>query len=119
MDLGKKMKSFVKQYVAVVKGDDAEAQGEKVFRQADSALQTHIANLKGDTISLEDNVTNAKEELNLARVNNGQIISDRNEYVNCLLEAKNNLIEAKYELEVHKLKLEFLEGELKNLSSEN
>ena len=74
MDLGKKMKSFVKQYVAVVKGDDAEAQGEKVFRQADSALQTHIANLKGDTISLEDNVTNAKEELNLARVNNGQII---------------------------------------------
>lgn len=105
------MKSFVKQVVAVLKGDDAEAMGQKILRGADSALKTQIASLNGDTISLEDNVEAAAEGLALARINHGQIISDRNGYVSELLKAKNKLIDAEEALEVHKEKLAFLESE--------
>lgn len=113
-----KMKSFVKQFVAVVKGDDAEAQGQKVLRQADSALQSQVASLNGDTITLEDSVTSAKEALDLARVNNGQVIIDRSYYVRNLLNAKNKVTEAEEALKSHKEKIAFLESELKALSEE-
>lgn len=119
METLKKVKSFVRQFEAVVKGDDAAALGEKVFRQADSALQCQIASLKGDTIRLEDGVESAKEELALCRVNHGKTISNRDTYVSRLLEAKNGLTNAEEALEAHILKLEFLEEELKNLSTED
>ena len=60
-----KMKSFVKEVVAIISGDNAEATGQKILRQADSALKTQIASLNGDTISLEDKVEDAKEALRL------------------------------------------------------
>ena len=49
-----KTKSFVKEVVAILKGDDAEATAQKILRQADSAFKTQIASLTGDTIALED-----------------------------------------------------------------
>jgi len=103
-----KTKSFVKEIVALLKGDDAEATAQKVLRQADSAFKTQIASLTGDTISLEDAVEDAKEALRLARLNNGSIISDRNNYIRNLLEAKNTLTKAEEALEAHNAKLDFL-----------
>ena len=111
------MKSFVKQVVAVLKGDDAEVTGQKILRGADSALKTQIASLNGDTISLEDNVETAKETLTLARINGGNIISDRNMYVANLLEAKNKLTDAEEALEFHLKKLAFLESEFELINS--
>ena len=103
-----KTKSFVKEIVALLKGDDAEATAQKVLRQADSAFKTQIASLTGDTIALEDKLEDAKEALRLARLNNGQLINDRNSYVNSLLRAQNNLIDAEEALEAHNNKLQFL-----------
>ena len=57
-----KMNSFVKQFVAAVKGDDVEVQAQKAWRSAESALKVQIAAREGDTISLEDAVNQAKEE---------------------------------------------------------
>jgi len=113
-----KTKSFIKEFVAVVKGDDAEASAQKALRQADSALQTQIASLTGDTITLEDKVTAAKEAQVLARVNNGNVITDRSVYVRNLLNAKNAVTVAEEELKAHKEKIAFLQGELKGLSEE-
>ena len=113
-----KTKSFIKEFVAVVKGDDAEASAQKALRQADSALQTQIASLTGDTITLEDKVTAAKEAHVLARVNNGNVITDRSVYVRNLLNAKNAVTVAEEELKAHKEKIAFLQGELKGLSEE-
>jgi hypothetical protein len=104
-----KMKSFVKEVVAIIQGDNAEATAQKVLRQADSALKTQIAALHGDTIALEDKVEDAKEGLRLARVNNGQVITDRNQYVRNLLSAKNSLTEAQDNLTEHLEKIAFLE----------
>ena len=110
------MKSFVKQVVAVLKGDDAEATGQKILRAADSALKTQIASLNGDTISLEDAVQEATEGLALARINHGSIITDRNQYVANLLVAKNVLTDAEEALEAHNEKLAFLEAEFEAIN---
>jgi hypothetical protein len=110
-----KMKSFVKEVVAILQGDNAEATGQKILRQADSALKTQIASLNGDTITLEDTVEYAQENLRIARVNNGKLITDRNVYVRSLLEAKNKLTDAQDALEAHLEKIAFLQGEYDSL----
>lgn len=103
------MKSFVKEVVAILQGDNAEATGQKILRQADSALKTQIASLNGDTISLEDRVEDAQESLRLAKVNNGKLITDRNQYVRNLLDAKNALTDAQDALSAHLEKIAFLQ----------
>jgi len=103
-----KTKSFVKEIVALLKGDDAEATGQKVLRQADSAFKTQIASLTGDTIALEDRLEDAKEALRLARLNSGQLIGDRNAYIRGLLQAQNVIVDAEEALEAHNNKLAFL-----------
>ena len=112
-----KMKSFVKEVVAIISGDNAEATGQKILRQADSALKTQIASLNGDTISLEDKVEDAKEALRLARVNNGKLITDRNEYVRNLLNAKNALTDAEEAFEIHLEKIAFLQEQYDSLDA--
>lgn len=107
--------SFCKQFQAAVKGDTTAVQAEKALRSATSALQVQISNMEGDSISLEDNVDNAKEKLKLARVNNGLVISDRVSYVLNLVAAQNNVTEAENALEDHKSVLAFLVSELTNL----
>lgn len=112
-----KMKSFVKEVVAIISGDNAEATGQKILRQADSALKTQIASLNGDTISLEDKVEDAKETLRLARVNNGKLITDRNEYVRNLINAKNALTDAEETLAIHLEKITFLQEQYDSLDA--
>jgi len=113
-----KMKSFVKQFVAKIKGDDAEVLAQKALRQADSALKTQIATLNGDTITFEDALEGAKEAQANARINNGNPISDRDAYVENLLDAKNDVTDAEEALTCHKAKIAFLQGELDALGNE-
>ena len=80
-------------------------------------LKTQIASLNGDTISLEDKVEDAKEALKLARVNNGKLITDRNEYVRNLLNAKNALTDAEEALEIHLEKIAFLQEQYDSLDA--
>jgi hypothetical protein len=102
------MKSFVKEVVAIIQGDNAEATGQRILRQADSAFKTQIASLTGDTIALEDRLEDAKENLRLTRLNFGLQITDRNSYIRSLLDAKNLLTSSEEALEAHNAKLDFL-----------
>ena len=101
-------KSFVKEVIAILSGDNAEATGQKILRQADSAFKTQIASLTGDTIALEDKLEDARENLRLSRLNNVLLITDRSSYISNLLRAKNNVIDAEEALEAHVTKLDFL-----------
>lgn len=112
------MKKFVREVVAIIKGDDAEATGLKILRQADSALNTQIYSLRGDTMILEDSVTEAETNLKLALHNNGELITDRNLYVRNLLNAKNKLTEAKETLEIHLEKIKFLEEQQEEINED-
>jgi len=116
-----KVNSFVKQFCAVVTGDSSKATAEKVKRSADSALNMQIALKNGDTIRLEDNVSDAKEALKNARVNFGREMkseSDRASYVSNLIAARNEVVLAEEALADHKDLLTFLKAELKSLDSE-
>lgn len=112
-----KVNSFVKQFIAAVTGDDAEVKAQKAFRSADSALKVQIASLKGDVIKLEDDVENATETLAKAKINGGNTISNRDYYVEQLVEAKNSLTRTEKALKDHNTKLAFLEETLASLSA--
>lgn len=111
-----KMNSFVKEFVALIKGDNIEVKAQKAWRQAESALKSHIAVKEGESIRLEDAVDNAKEALDKARINGGEEIENNTVYINNLIRAKNRLIQAEDALELHTEELLFLKEEYANLS---
>lgn len=113
-----KAKSFLKGFVAAIKGDDAEVLAAKVWRQAESGLTMQIAGLKGDLIRKEDAVTDAEEALDSARINSGKMITDRDQYVSNLISAKEALVRAEKELKNHQETIKFLEEEYANLKAE-
>jgi len=114
-----KMNSFVKEFVALIKGNNIEVTAQKAWRQAESALKSHIAVKEGESIRLEDDLEEAKENLNKARINNGEEIKDSPLYINNLIRAKNKLIQAEEAYELHIEELQFLREEYANLSKDN
>lgn len=113
-----KMNAFMKEFVAIIKGDDAEAKAAKVWRQAESGLKVQIANLEGDIINKEDAVLQAEENLANARVNYGKEITDRRSYVQNLLNAQDKLNDVTAELEAHKSTITFLKEQYDKLKAE-
>lgn len=120
------VKLFVKQFVAILKGDDAEATAVKALRQVESALKTQIAALEGDTITKEDALEAAKEHEALALVNGGNLLDaksgyakDRTQYVQNLIDAANTTTRAQKDLDDHKKKIEFLKSKLDLLNQED
>lgn len=108
------LESFVAQFVAVVKGDAAAVLAEKVYRQRKSALESHVASLKGDKVDAEQSITDAKANLVKARFNNGELIGDkegRAKYIETLVKANDAVIDAEEELESLTLTIDFLEKE--------
>lgn len=114
------VKSFVKQFAALLQGDTAEVTAQKVFRQVQSSLNTQIAVMNGDLVAKEDAVTDAKEELDRARLNYGKELasSNRTDYVRNLINKKNAVENAQEALDTHLETLDFLKGELVRLESE-
>ena len=106
-----KLNSFATQFVAAINGDDAEVKAMKAWRSAESALKVQIANLDGDVIRKEDKVDSAKEKLASARINCGNVITDRDSYVANLLSAKEALTQAEKELAAHVKTTDFLKEE--------
>lgn len=113
-----KLNSFVKEFVAIIKGDDAEVRGQKNWRKAESGLKVQIASLNGDLIAKEDKVTTAQENLDKARVNFGNDIDDRDSYISGLITYQERLVKAEKELKAHQDTITFLEGEYAKLKAE-
>lgn len=106
------MMSYIKQFIHLAKGEDAEALAIKVQRSAKSALQTRLHNEEGNLYELEEKVEKAKENLTKARMNNLVAIEDRSSYVSNLISARNSLTQAEEALENKKLLLTVLKEEL-------
>ena len=113
-----KLNSFAKQFVAIIKDDDAEARAAKVWRQAESAFKVQIAALSGDLIRKEDAVTQTEENLSKRLVNNGNEITDRDAYIANLISAKESLKQAEKQLLAHKETIAFLEEQYDLLKAE-
>ena len=113
-----KLNSFAKQFVAIIKGDDAEAKAAKVWRQAESAFKVQIAALGGDLIRKEDAVSQAEETVAKRLVNNGNEITDRDTYIANLISAQEALKQAQKHLIAHKDTIKFLEEQYAKLKAE-
>ena len=112
-----KLNSFVNQFAAIIKGDDAEARAAKAWRQAESALKVQIASLNGDLIRKEDDVTNAEDNLSKARVNYGKEITDRDAYIANMIQSKETLKGYQKTLDAHKATIAFLEEQYASLKA--
>ena len=110
--------SFVKQFIALVKGDEAEVRALKIWRQCESAFKVQIAALGGDLIRKEDAVTQAEENLAKRLVNNGSEITDRDAYISNLISAQEALRQSQKNLTAHKDTIEFLEKQYAKLKAE-
>lgn len=110
-------KSFIAQFVALIKGDDAEALGHKVWRQAENAFNTQISALNGKTLDLESKIEEAEESEALTILNNGKRIDDRDQYIKNVLETGNKVLAAKEALEEHKRKIQYLKEKLEQLKT--
>lgn len=113
-----KLNSFVKQFSAILKGDDNEAKALKVWRQCESAFKVQIAALGGDLIRKEDSVSQAEEKLAKVLVNGGNEINDRDQYIANLISAKEGLKVAEKQLAAHKETIAFLEEQYALLKAE-
>ena len=113
-----KLNSFVKQFAAILTGDNNEAKALKVWRQCESAFKVQIAALGGDLIRKEDAVSQAEEKLAKALVNGGNEINDRDQYIANLISAKESLKQAEKQLSAHKETIAFLEEQYALLKAE-
>ena len=113
-----KLNSFVKQFAAILTGDNNEAKALKVWRQCESAFKVQIAALGGDLIRKEDSVSQAEEKLAKALVNGGNEINDRDQYITNLISAKEGLKHAEKQLAAHKETIAFLEEQYALLKAE-
>lgn len=117
----KTVKSFIRQFVAYVQGDDATQLAEKVYRKSSTALSAQIASLESQTVDLEDVITEKEEELLSAIHNNGKEITGENgkqEYIKSILRAKQLLETAKETLSSHQETVAFLKTTLEEINSE-
>ena len=67
MTTQKKVKSFVTEVIARMKGDTPKVVAEKNYRTADAAITAQIATLKADAVKKENAVEDAVEKLNAAK----------------------------------------------------
>lgn len=111
------MNSFVKQFIAYVKGDDAEVLAQQTHRKAVAALNSQISEFEGDLVDLEERLMTAKEALDTARINDGKAIKNRNDYSSRLVAAKNEILNCEDAIVEHKKTLEFFKSELQRLKS--
>lgn len=106
------MSLFVKLVVAMLQGDNAEVTAIKIQRKAKVELKSQIAVKEAHTLTLEENVEQAEEALQKARLANGEIITSGETYISNLLRAKRNLEDSKEVLKIHKESVRFLKEEL-------
>ena len=111
----KESNEFINEFVKCRKGDTDIVVAAKAWRSAESALKTHISALEGDSIELEDALSNAGDDLKNARVNQGFKISNRSKYIEQLVKAKNMVILAEENFNDHLQTLDFLKEEYANM----
>jgi len=106
------VKTFVEQFVALVKGDEAAATAAKVERQRIAALNTAFHNANGDLVDKEQRVQDAEDYVVKCRLNHGREISNRQSYVSNLIAATEKVKDAQEALEAHQLLISTLKAEI-------
>ena len=107
-----KVTTFVEQFIALVKGDEAGVTAAKVERQRIAALNTAFHNANGDLVDKEQRVQDAEDYVVKCRLNHGVEIINREHYVSNLIAATEKVKDAQEALEAHQLLISTLKAEI-------
>lgn len=107
-----KATTFVEQFIALIKGDEAGVTAAKVERQRMAALNTAFHNANGDLVDKEQKVQDAEDYVVKCRLNHGKEITDRGYYVYRFIEATESVKDAQEALEAHQLLISTLKAEI-------
>ena len=107
------MKSFVKEVMARLKGDDDKVVAERNFRKANAAVRGQISSLESKKVDLEVKLDEASDELLAAKYPTSPI-QDASQYVRTIAAKQSNVDRATEELEEVEESLDYFE----NLSAE-
>lgn len=112
----KKINSFVKQFVAMIQGNDAAVVAEKIKRRAESALSSQIHALEGVTINYEDDLADADDALKNAVLNSGSEVLEASAYLKNLLQKRQERKDVEENFKDHKSKIQFLKDTLASIN---
>lgn len=96
-----KLNRFGRLVMATLKGDDAEAKRVKIESKAIAAFNAQIAIKEARTLDLKEAVDEAKTKIDLALINNGELIQNREKYLEAYMEAIEELEYAQDNLKIH------------------
>lgn len=107
---------FIDYLLNLLKGENPEQLAAKIKKKAVQAFDAQISVKVNTSSDLEDKVEEMEEKVKLALANNGQLIEDRQAYLQNYASTFRQLIEAKDKLEVHKEEISILRGALDALN---
>lgn len=111
------MKSYVRQTIAMFKGDTDKALAEKNYRSASSHIKVQISGIEGKMVEAEEKIELANEALKAAKFPTERI-SDSSSYLHGIRDAKSRLEEAQEVLNDLKEDKSFYEGLLAEYEEE-
>jgi hypothetical protein len=112
-----KVKSYLREVGARLKGDEKQVIAEKNYRKATSAINGQIAALKAKEVNDEDAVENATDVLNSIKYPT-TLIHTPQAYVRDVVSAQETLDAAKASLEATRASIKFNEDLLEDFNKE-
>lgn len=103
---------FIQSVIAFIKGDDDQQVALKIQNHGSKGLAAQIAAQQAVTCDFEEEVENAKLALVKARANNGEVITNRDTYVQNLINAQSKIEQAQENLDSHIETIKFLQEQL-------
>lgn len=113
-----KLNAFVKEFVAIIKGDDAEAKAAKSLETSRKCIQSTNCSSWWWFNPQGRCCYSSWRKLAKALVNGGNEINDRDAYIANLISAKESLKSAEKQLTAHKDTIAFLEEQYALLKAE-
>lgn len=112
-----KQKSFIRQTIAMFKGESDKALAEKNYRTARAAVAVQIAGLEAKLVNQEEKVALAEESVNKATYPTDRI-NDGEAYIRNIASAEEALELAKEELERIQVSMDKHRNRLKEFDKE-
>ena len=109
----KKGELFIREVVARLTGDGAEAKAAKISRKALSAVEGQLASLKAKVVDQENSLEDAQEALKTAKYPT-EFPSSNQSYVDAILRAQRTVDENQANLDSTNKAIEYFEGLLKS-----
>lgn len=113
-----KNNKFKKDFVSTLKDvESPDKLAEKAYRQAEAAFKAQISIAEGDKVNLETTLEEKIERLASARVNGGNAINSRTDYIQGIINAKGRVNDAVEAVKAQEELIQFLKDEFAALQS--